>query len=43
LKIEYISVDSVLATKWVDDWWYGTYEAQRLQAKRIIDTTVTAQ
>jgi antitoxin component YwqK of YwqJK toxin-antitoxin module len=37
LKIKYLSIDSVFATRWVSSLVTGSYEAQRLQAKRIKD------
>ena len=43
LKIKYVSADSVFATRWVNDIWYGSYEAQRLQAVRKNDSTAMAQ
>lgn len=41
LKLKFISKDSVYASRWVSDWWYGNYEAQRLQAVRINDSIIT--
>lgn len=43
LKIKYVSADSVFATRWVKaSFWSASYEAQRLQAKHISDSTAMA-
>jgi len=35
LKIKFISKDSIFASRWITDWFYGSREVSRLQAKRI--------